>query len=173
VLETYCSLHNQVVNRTLFVVHCYLSWGLVLPLLPSAVHLLMSPINLAANILQFCLPGIDVGRALGLVDGTSCTTGRSLPSLMLLVAVVRPKPLSSVLSVCSWLNAVWNPYPRCRCFERAELEETELHRVSDTSLLEELLTGHSACRLCKLGPLATTWQMPAVLSTAHRTWFCY
>jgi hypothetical protein len=76
----------------------------------------MSLINLAATTLQFCLPGIDIGGALGLVDGTSCTTGGSLPSLMLLAVVVRRKPLSPNLLFARDSIAVENPHPRCRCF---------------------------------------------------------
>eukprot|EP00850_Spirogloea_muscicola_P018846 SM000177S03179 [mRNA] locus=s177:35680:39904:- [translate_table: standard] len=40
VLETYSSLYNRVLNRLLFLVHCYLSWGLVIPFLVAELHLL-------------------------------------------------------------------------------------------------------------------------------------
>eukprot|EP00850_Spirogloea_muscicola_P010612 SM000063S20002 [mRNA] locus=s63:263064:267377:+ [translate_table: standard] len=40
VLETYSSLYNRVLNRVLFLVHCYLSWGLVIPFLVAELHML-------------------------------------------------------------------------------------------------------------------------------------
>eukprot|EP00850_Spirogloea_muscicola_P013057 SM000087S23339 [mRNA] locus=s87:49953:54292:- [translate_table: standard] len=40
VLETYSSLYNRVLNRLLFLVHCYLSWGLVIPFLVAELHML-------------------------------------------------------------------------------------------------------------------------------------
>ncbi|GAQ86905.1 Glucosylceramide Synthase (UDP-glucose-dependent) [Klebsormidium nitens] len=78
VLETYCSLHNQIVNRALFLAHCYLSWGLVLPLVPTAVHLALSLTSLTARGLRLLVPGDEHPGAPGVVDGTSCTTGCAL-----------------------------------------------------------------------------------------------
>ncbi|XP_020221804.1 uncharacterized protein LOC109804398 [Cajanus cajan] len=38
VLESYVTKVNQVMNRALFAVHCYLSWGFVAPYVMAAVH---------------------------------------------------------------------------------------------------------------------------------------
>jgi len=38
VLESYVTRVNQVMNRALFAVHCYLSWGFVAPYCMAVIH---------------------------------------------------------------------------------------------------------------------------------------
>ena len=38
VLESYVTKVNQVMNRALFAVHCYLSWGFVAPYCMAVIH---------------------------------------------------------------------------------------------------------------------------------------
>lgn len=38
VLESYTTRVNRVMNRALFAVHCYLSWGFVSPFVMAIVH---------------------------------------------------------------------------------------------------------------------------------------
>lgn len=39
VLESYISKVNWIMNKALFAVHCYLSWGFVAPYLMAVVHI--------------------------------------------------------------------------------------------------------------------------------------
>ena len=52
VLESYTTKVNRVMNRALFTVHCYLSWGFVLPYIMAIVHV--------AAALQFHYKGYSV-----------------------------------------------------------------------------------------------------------------
>ncbi|RHN53023.1 putative ceramide glucosyltransferase [Medicago truncatula] len=52
VLESYTTKVNRVMNRALFTVHCYLSWGFVLPYIIAIVHV--------AAALQFHYKGYSV-----------------------------------------------------------------------------------------------------------------
>lgn len=47
VLESYTTKVNQIMNRALFFVHCYLSWGFVAPYIMSSVHV-------AAALASYC-----------------------------------------------------------------------------------------------------------------------
>lgn len=39
VLESYTTTVNWIMNRALFTVHCYLSWGFVTPFLMAIIHI--------------------------------------------------------------------------------------------------------------------------------------
>ncbi|CAL0332505.1 unnamed protein product [Lupinus luteus] len=68
VLESYTTKVNQIMNRALFAVHCYLSWGFVAPYLMAMVHV--------AAALRFYVKGYS------LEEITFNTGGLSMASIL-------------------------------------------------------------------------------------------